>query len=144
MKKLLSFTLLIAFFLVANQNATAQRLIHKNISNSGAKTWHVLGNAKVTGGGIDHDVIRVTGVNDNYRKLKFKVTNSGLNLIRMTVTYDVGAVEKINIRQNINKGGESRVIDLRGGKRSIRNIQFWYEDKGFLNGKAKVTVFGRR
>ena len=144
MKKLVSYTLLIVFCLIANQTVTAQKLIHNNINHSGAGTWHVLGEAKVSGGGVDHDVIRVTGINDNFRKLKFKVTNSGLNLIRMVVTYDVGAVEKIDIRQNIKKGGESRVIDLRGGKRSIRNIQFWYEDKGFLNGKAKVTVFGRR
>jgi len=35
------------------------------------------------------------------------------------------------VRQNIPRGGESRVIDLRGvGKRCIRRIDFWYDTKG--------------
>jgi hypothetical protein len=44
---------------------------------------------------------------------------------RMVVTYDNGAPDRIDVRENIPKGGESRVIDLRGvGKRSIRKIEF--------------------
>ena len=36
-------------------------------------------------------------------------------------------------------------IDLRGiGKRSVRRIDFWYDTKGFLKGKADVTVFGMK
>ena len=49
------------------------------------------------------------------------------------------------IGQNIPQGGESRAIDLRGiGKRSVRRIDFWYDTKGFLKGKADVTVFGMK
>jgi hypothetical protein len=49
------------------------------------------------------------------------------------------------VRQNIPKGGESRAIDLRGiGKRSVRKIEFWYETKGILNGRADVTIFGMK
>lgn len=45
----------------------------------------------------------------------------------------------------IKKGGESRQIDLKGaGKRSLRKIEFWYETKGVLQGKADVTVFGMK
>ena len=48
----------------------------------------------------------------------------------MVVTYDNGAPDKIDIRQNIAQGGESRVIDLRGiGKRSVRKIDFWYDTR---------------
>ena len=36
----------------------------------------------------------------------------------------------------------ARVIDFKGGKRSIRTIEFWYGAKGFLTGKADATVFG--
>ena len=53
--------------------------------------------------------------------------------------------DKIDVRQNIPQGGESRAIDLRGiGKRSVRRIEFWYDTKGFLKGKADVTVFGMK
>jgi len=37
------------------------------------------------------------------------------------------------------------VIDLRGaGKRSLRKVEFWYDTKGLLNGKADVTLFGMK
>ncbi len=82
---------------------------------------------------------------DNFRKIKFKVTDAPLNMQRMVVTYDNGQPDNIDIRQNIPQGGESRVIDLRGiGKRSVRRIDFWYDTKGFLKGKADVTVFGMK
>jgi hypothetical protein len=55
------------------------------------------------------------------------------------------AMKMFDIRQNIPQGGESRAIDLRGiGKRSVRRIDFWYDTKGFLKGKADVTVFGMK
>ena len=72
-------------------------------------------------------------------------SNAPLNLHRLVVTYDNGAPDKIEVRQNIAQGGESRVIDLRGvGKRSIRRIDFWYDTKGILRGKANITVVGMK
>jgi hypothetical protein len=65
--------------------------------------------------------------------------------MHMVVTYDNGQPDKIDVRQNIPQGGESRVIDLKGiGKRNIRRMDFWYETKGFMKGKADVTVFGKK
>lgn len=93
---------------------------------------------------VDHDRIRVEGRNDDFRKLKFKVTDSPLNMQRIIVTYDNGSAERLEVRENISKGGETRDIDLKGGQRSIRTIEFWYDTKGLLNGKADVTAFGRR
>lgn len=94
---------------------------------------------------VDHDAIVVAGPFDNFRRIKFKVTDAPLSLYRVVVTYDNGAPDRIDVRQDIRKGGESRVIDLRGvGKRSIRKIEFWYDTKGLLNGKADVTVFGMK
>ncbi len=61
----------------------------------------------------------------------------------MIVTYDDGGLpEKIDIRFNIPEGGESRIIDLRGGKRKIRTVEFWYKTSGILNGRANLTLFG--
>ena len=73
------------------------------------------------------------------------VSVAPLNMQHMVVTYDNGAPDKIDVRQNIPQGGEIRAIDLRGiGKRSVRRIEFWYGTKGFLKGKADVTVFGMK
>ena len=89
------------------------------------------------------DVIVVKGPYDNFRRIKFKVTDAPLHMHYMLVTYDNGQPDRIDVRQNIPKGGESRVIDLKGGgQRSLRRVEFWYDTKGLLNGKADVTLFG--
>jgi len=92
----------------------------------------------------DHDKIKVEGRNDDFRKLKFRVTDSPLNMHKIIVTYDNGGSERLDVRENIARGGETREIDLQGGQRSIRSIEFWYDTKGLLNGKADVTAYGQR
>jgi hypothetical protein len=91
----------------------------------------------------DHDKIKVEGRNDDFRKLKFRVTDSPLNMHKIIVTYDNGGSERLDVRENIARGGETREIDLQGGKRSIRGIEFWYDTKGLLNGRAEVIAYGR-
>jgi hypothetical protein len=91
----------------------------------------------------DHDKIKVEGRNDDFRKLKFRVTDSPLNMHKIIVTYDNGGSERLDVRENIARGGETREIDLQGGKRSIRSIEFWYDTKGLLNGRAEVIAYGR-
>jgi hypothetical protein len=106
--------------------------------------WRLLGRTQANHSG-DHDTIVVKGPFDNFRRIKFKVTDAPLNLRRMVVTYDNGEPDKIDTREDIPRGGESRVIDLRGvGQRSIRRIDFWYDTKGILRGNADVTVFGMK
>lgn len=106
--------------------------------------WRYLGtvNARFT---ADHDAIVVQGPYDFFRRIKFKVTSAPINLIRLIVTYnDGGLPENIDTRFSIPAGGESRVIDLRGNRRKIRTIEFWYDTKGVLQGRANVSVFGQK
>jgi hypothetical protein len=93
----------------------------------------------------DHDVIVVRGPYDNFRRIQFKVTDAPLNLKRLVVTYDNGVPDQLEVRERIPKNGESRAIDLRGvGKRSLRKVEFWYEHRGALRGRADGTVFGMK
>jgi hypothetical protein len=109
-----------------------------------AGSWRLIGQTQADHS-ADHDTIVVKGPYDNFRKIKFKVTDAGLNMLHMVVTYDNGQPDKIDVRQNIPQGGESRVIDLKGiGQRSLRRVDFWYDTKGFLKGKADVTLFGMK
>lgn len=105
--------------------------------------WRLIGTVTADNK-ADHDVISFTAKKDDFHALKFKVTNSAVNIDRMVVTYDNGEPDRIEVREEIKEGGESRVLDLKGGKRSLRKIEFWYDSKGFMNGKANVTVFGRK
>jgi len=107
-------------------------------------SWRLIGQTHASHA-ADHDVIVVKGPYDNFRKIKFKVTDAPLHMHYMLVTYDNGQPDRIDVRQNIPKGGESRVIDLKGvGTRSLRRVEFWYDTKGLLNGKADVTLFGKK
>lgn len=108
-----------------------------------AGTWRILGTVSAAHT-ADHDKIVVAGPYDYFRRLKFKVTDAPLNMIRMVVTYDDGLPEKIDIRFDIPQGGESRVIDLKGGRRKLRSVEFWYDTKGFLKGRADLTLFGMK
>jgi hypothetical protein len=122
--------------------AEAQRESRPGPAPVGA--WQVIGRtqAKHT---ADHDSIKVKGPFDNFRRIKFRVTDAPLTLYKLMVTYENGATDDIPVRVNIPQGGESRVIDLRGvGQRRIRRIDFWYETMGHGRGKADVTVFGMR
>ena len=120
----------------------AQEVVQPNAGAAGQ--WKLIGQTHADHG-ADHDGIVVKGPFDNFRRIKFKVTDAPLNMMHMVVTYDNGAPDRIDVRQNIPRGGESRVIDLKGiGKRSVGRIDFWYDTKGFLNGKADVTVFGMK
>jgi len=141
MQQLLSKKLwlsLVCFFFLSF--SFAQQVSQPRPGDKGS--WRVLGTTQAKHS-ADHDVIYVKGPYDYFRRLKFKVTDAPLNLQRMVVRYDDGgAPENIDVRYNIPKGGESRVIDLRGGKRKLKSVEYWYDTQGLLNGKADVTLFG--
>lgn len=120
----------------------AQKVVQPNAGAAGQ--WRLIGqtHARHT---ADHDGIVVAGPFDNFRRIKFKVTDAPLKMHHMAVTYDNGAPDNIPTAFLIPKGGESRVIDQRGiGKRSVRRIDFWYDTAGLGQGRADVTIFGMK
>ena len=138
----LILVILVVAVLALTSPGYAQKVVTPRAGASGS--WQVIGTLEVNFT-ADHDTLVVRGPFDDFRRIKFKVTNAGLNLQRMVVVYENGEPEQITVRSNIPKGGESRQIDLAGaGKRRIRRIDFWYDTKGLLNGKAHVTVFGMK
>lgn len=123
----------------ANQ-INAQTVSNPRKGNTGS--WRLLGTTQAKFN-ADHDAIYINGPYDFFRKVKFKVTNAPVNILSMIVRYDDGgAPEKIDTRFSIPQGGESRVIELKGGKRKLKSIEFWYDTQGVVNGRADVTLFG--
>lgn len=106
--------------------------------------WQVIGSMQANYR-VDHDFIVVKGPFDNFRAIKLKVTGANLQVHHLLVTFDNGGSDRIEVREHIRQGGESRVIDLKGvGKRSIRRIDIWYDTQGLRRGKARLTVFGMK
>lgn len=104
--------------------------------------WDRLG-SRVVDYRADFDFIHVGVKEGGFTKLKVMVTGGALNMHRMVVTYMNGSKEEINLRHNFKKGSTSRVIDIKGGKRLIKNIKFFYDTKNLAQKRAKLHVFGR-
>lgn len=106
-----------------------------------AHNWELLGKKKVAYG-LDRDVIPVGG-RQGFTKLKVVVTGGGVNMHQMIVVYGNGTKDQIGLKHNFRRGSDSRVIDLQGGKRKIKEIVFWYDTKNISRRRGTVTVFGR-
>ncbi|MFD2562421.1 DUF2541 family protein [Aquimarina rubra] len=104
--------------------------------------WEHLGSRTVNYK-IDRDVIKVTARDGVFKKLKIKVTNGSLNMHRIVVQYGNGEKQVIQVKKNFARGSATRVIDLKGNKRIIRDITFFYDTKNLSRKRAKVHVFGK-
>ncbi len=106
-----------------------------------AGSWRHIGTTTVAFK-TDRDVIWVTGA-DAFRRLKFKVVDAPINLLDMKVYFENGQFQDVPLRFTIEKGGESRIIDLNGNVRRLKKIEFWYRTivPGFKR-LAKLMLFG--
>lgn len=105
--------------------------------------WERLG-TRVVNYTIDKDDIHVGAKEGGYTKLKVVVTRGDLNMHKMVVFYANGEKDEIQLRHDFKQGSGSRILDLNGGKRLIKDIRFFYDTKISAQSKAKVTVFGRK
>ena len=112
------------------------------VESNGFQQWNLIGEKKVSFL-VDRDVIHVTG-NDNYRQIKLKIKDGTVHILDMDVHFENGDKFDVAIKQKFANGGESRVIDLPGGSRNIKKIEFWYETRGFAKGRGRVQVWGKR
>ncbi len=112
------------------------------IKKTTAGDWFFLEDKKVSFG-VDHDVIHFGNWKDDVRQIKLRVTDGPLKMYDMKIHFDNGEIQDVSLRFRFAQGSESRVIDLNGGLRHLKKIEFWYETKGFLRGKARVAVWGR-
>ncbi len=104
--------------------------------------WEHLGSRTVNYR-LDKDVIKVTAKEGGFKKLKIKVTGGAVNMHRMVVQYGNGQKDVIQLRHNFSRKSATRLIDLKGNKRVIRDITFFYDTKNLSRKRAKVHVFGK-
>jgi hypothetical protein len=91
----------------------------------------------------DHNAIGVGAYEGTFRSLYFVVEKNDVELFNLVVVYGNGEREKFDTRLVFREGSRSRTLDLRGGKRIIKSIQFTYRTVGtWADGKARVAVYG--
>jgi len=143
-------TILYSIFIAAVFSLTTAFTFHRPVAKAPSERviradaeWFFLEDKKV-GFGVDHDVIHFGNWKDDVRQIKLKVTDGPLKMYDMKIFFDNGSVQDVQLRNHFNQGSESRVIDMDGGLRHLTKIEFKYETKGFLRGRSKISVYGRK
>jgi hypothetical protein len=103
--------------------------------------WVYLGEANVDGN-VDHDRIRIGRDDGRFRAIQIRVERAPIEFQRVLVHYGNGADEEIAIRNRIQPGGKTRVIDLRGRDRVIESVEVWYARARYGSAKPKLRLFG--
>lgn len=134
MKKLIIVSFILAYFLFS-QSSNAQQL------GTGLGKWQLLGLREVKFL-ADKDVINVTNKKGTYRAIKLKVNNGSINIYRFEVFFGNGSSQELEVNRVVNKGGETRILDLKGIFRTIDRIELRYGTKGYSKKKAIVQVWG--
>ncbi len=105
--------------------------------------WHSIGETTVDFK-KDSDEVNVI-IADKFAALKFKVEDAPIDLMSMTVYYESGDHQHVKIDTQVKAEGESRVIDLNGGERSIKKIVFVYKTlPNRKDEKAHVEIWGMK
>jgi hypothetical protein len=114
----------------------------KRVPSSSSERWQKLGEKRVDYR-IDHDILNVTRRDGIFKQLRFVVKSGSLNMHKCVIHFENGGMQEVDFRHSFSKGSSSRIIDLRGNRRLIENISFWYDTKNFSNSKAIVVVWGK-
>jgi hypothetical protein len=103
--------------------------------------WTLLGKQSVNGRS-DKDKIKVGRYKGAFDQLTLVVTDSDLDLEKLTVTFAGGRKWSPPLRHLFKEGARTHVIDLPGKDRVIQNIELAYHNTPG-GGNAKVEVYGR-
>lgn len=112
-------------------------------TSSEPKEWTLLGSRSVTYR-TDLDIIPVGRREGRFRAIQLLVTNSAVAFGDLQVVYGNGVVHDVHIRKEIPAGGRTRVIDLKGDARVIKEIRFIYSSDGPRLKAGSVAVYGLR
>lgn len=84
------------------------------------------------------DTINIGGREGQFRGLRFDVRQSDVEVLEFRVVYGNGSSEDFRVRQFFRAGTSSRVFDLAGRQRAIRQIIVTYVPSG----PARIQFYG--
>lgn len=97
---------------------------------------------RMVNGGVDHDVIHVGRRDGSFHELMIVVERAPVEIHDMVVTFGNGERFAPRTRLVFGPSSTSRSIDLPGGARIIRRVDFRYGNL-VAGAQAKVELWGR-
>jgi hypothetical protein len=122
--------------------ATLLLLTGSTASLKAQPEWIHLGDKHVDGNS-DHDKISLGSSEGWFRQLQIRVEDAPVSFKRVVVHFGNGTAEQLQFREVINPGGATRAMDLRGRRRIIRSVEFWYEKVVESSKRPTVRLYGR-
>ncbi len=104
--------------------------------------WELLGTRRVSFR-AEKDVIPVTAAEGRFTALRLEVEGGNLEIYNVRIIFGDGQSFSPETRFVFREGSWSRTIDLPGGARVIRRIEFLYRSE-LKRGRAWVRVYGRQ
>lgn len=102
----------------------------------------MLGQAHVDGQ-YDHDRITVTA-RGAFRAIQLSIKGVTIEFQRVVVHFGNGQDWEVAIRDRIDSGHKTRVIDLPGDRGDIESLEFWYGKPNWESSRPYVNLWGRR
>jgi len=113
------------------------------LANKSLDGWTLLGTRTVDYT-LDRDVISFIDSGENFKSLKFIVNNGTLNMHKCTVHFVGGDSKVIELSEEMNKGNDGKILDLKGSNKKIEKVTFWYDSKNGSKDKSIVELWGKR
>ncbi len=104
--------------------------------------WVELGCQSVSFFGKDRDSIHVGRREGRFKAIRLSASNNDVEILDLKVIYANGAPDDIQVRHNLRAGSTTRPLDLRGGERSIQQIDLVYRSRPSFKGLATVCAEG--
>lgn len=133
MKKIIILSLL----LIGSSKMFAQKPVVVATDKSG---WHKIGETRVDFK-TETDEIIVLG-KDRFDFIKIIVNDAPVDLISFIIHFEDNEIENVTIGKEIKAAGETRVVDLKGGKH-IKKVSFIYKTvTNKKDEKANIELWG--
>lgn len=111
------------------------------IGGKPGRGWRMIGE-KQARRSVDRDEMRVRA-DRAYSAIRLRVFHAPVEFLNVQIHFRNGGQREIDVRQFIEKGGATRIIDLPGEKRFIEKIVFWYKTPALARERATVQVWAR-
>jgi hypothetical protein len=111
------------------------------IGGQPGRGWRMIGE-KQARRSVDRDEMRVRA-DRAYSAIRLRVFRAPVEFFRVQIHFRNGGSREIEVRQVIERGGATRIIDLPGERRFIEKIVFWYKTPPLARERATVQVWAR-
>jgi hypothetical protein len=107
------------------------------------KDWKVMGDAKIERKSGTAQ-IEVGGGEGLVKRIKFEVRGTDVEFKKVTVSYENGDPEEIEVRDEVRRGGRTRAFDLKGGNRVIKKVLIAFKVDKDADRDARIVLLGHK